>query len=76
MTFELKSKNIFEIIARHYEFISIFDKVDEYVYVGEILRFNKETNEHILRYSINKINNGYTESYRSSEFFTEEPRVL
>lgn len=76
MTFELKSENIFEIIVRHYEFISIFDKVDEYVYVGEILRFNKETNEHILRYSINKINNGYTESYRSSEFFTEEPRVL
>jgi len=76
MTFEIKSENIFEIIARHYEFISIFDKVDEYVYVGEVLRFNERTNEHILRYSINKIDNGFTESYRSSEFFTEEPRVL
>jgi len=76
MTFELKSENIFEIIARHYEFISIFDKVEDYMYTGEVLKFNKQSGEYNFRYSINKIDNGFTESYRSSEFFTEEPRVL
>jgi hypothetical protein len=75
----VEDKSFFALIGVHYNFITIFEKNMEWKYIPNSLLFNKSKNLYTLSYQIgiltNNNDNEFTESYRSSEFFNQEPRV-
>ena len=73
--------NYTDLILFHYKMISLLENNGEYTYKG-IKLVAKVTDDSVLEYSLNNINDEYegsdeyTESYRNSEFFNQEPRIL
>ena len=70
----------FSMIGLHYKLITTFEGNDNYTYRGIKLKVDSNTGDTILEYEVVEKsitnNNEYTDSYRSSEFFNQQPRLL
>jgi len=70
--------NYFDMISLHYKLITTFEGNELYDYKGISLKVSTDgttTLEYIVNEKSNNLNNEYTDSYRSSEFFNQELKL-